>query len=99
MNNTISSINGLIPTTSLEQPSTVGKAEKGFADVINNLIEQTNNAENQSNRAIHELETGKAESLHEVMLKVEEADISLRMLVQMRNKAITAYEEIMRMQI
>jgi flagellar hook-basal body complex protein FliE len=33
------------------------------------------------------------------MIAVEQADISLRMLVQMRNKALTAYEEIMRMQI
>ncbi len=99
MDNTISSINGLAPQAPLQQTSTVGKAEKSFGDVITNLIDQTNNAENNSNQAIHELETGKAESLHEVMLKVEEADISLRMLVQMRNKAITAYEEIMRMQI
>lgn len=99
MNNTISSINSLIPQVSQEQTSPTDKAEKSFGDVINNLIDQTTNAESRSNQAIHQLETGKAESLHEVMLKVEEADISLRMLVQMRNKAITAYEEIMRMQV
>jgi len=33
------------------------------------------------------------------MIAVEEADVSLRMLVQMRNKALQAYDEIMRMQI
>ncbi len=50
-------------------------------------------------QATKNLQSGDAKHLHEVMIAVEEADISLRMLVQMRNKALTAYEEIMRMQI
>jgi flagellar hook-basal body complex protein FliE len=33
------------------------------------------------------------------MLSMEEADISMRLLVQMRNKALDAYQEIMRMQV
>jgi flagellar hook-basal body complex protein FliE len=37
--------------------------------------------------------------MHEVMIAVEEADISMRMLVQLRNKALQAYDDIMRMQI
>jgi len=62
-------------------------------------IDQVNQAQNKGNLAIEQLNTGKAESLHEVMIAVEEADISLKMLVQMRNKALQAYEEVMRMQI
>ncbi len=99
MNNTIPSINLLSGSRLPDRASDVTRAEQGFGDVISKLINQTNNADQQSNKAIHELETGRAEHLHEVMLRVEEADISLRMLVQMRNKALTAYEEIMRMQI
>lgn len=99
MNNSISAINSIVPKAAQEQLSATTKAEQSFGSMINSLIKQTSDAEANSNQAIHELETGKAESLHEVMLKVEEADLSLRMLVQMRNRAVSAYEEIMRMQI
>jgi flagellar hook-basal body complex protein FliE len=80
-------------------PSSVSTAKNGFADIIKSTIEQVNQSQNSGEQAIEQLNTGKAESLHEVMIAVEEADISLKMLVQMRNKALQAYEEVMRMQI
>lgn len=79
--------------------SPVSTAANGFADIIQSTISQVNQAQNNGEAAIQQLNTGKAESLHEVMIAVEEADISLKMLVQMRNKALQAYEEVMRMQI
>lgn len=79
--------------------SAVSTAKDGFADIIKSTIDQVNQAQNTGETAIQQLNTGSAESLHEVMIAVEEADISLKMLVQMRNKALQAYEEVMRMQI
>lgn len=79
--------------------SAVSTARSGFADIIKETIEQVNRAQNSGETAIQQMNTGRAESLHAVMIAVEEADISLKMLVQMRNKALGAYEEIMRMQI
>jgi flagellar hook-basal body complex protein FliE len=79
--------------------STVSTAKSGFADIIKSTIQQVSQAQNTGAQAIEKLNTGNAESLHEVMLAVEEADISLKMLVQMRNKALSAYDEVMRMQI
>lgn len=80
-------------------PSAVSTAKSGFADIMKSTISQVNQAQNSGDLAIEQLNTGNAESLHEVMIAVEEADISLKMLVQMRNKALQAYEEVMRMQI
>lgn len=77
----------------------VAKAESDFSKVIKSTINQVVNAEQHSEKAIEELQSGEAKNLHEVMISVEKADISLKMLVQFRNKALTAYEEIMRMQI
>ena len=79
--------------------SAVSTAKSGFADIMKATIQQVNQTQNTGEQAIEKLNTGNADSLHEVMLAVEEADISLKMLVQMRNKALTAYEEVMRMQI
>lgn len=77
----------------------VSKAGQTFADAMKKSLEEVNNAQNDGDKSIQALQSGKAEHLHEVMLTVEKADLSLRMLVQMRNKALSAYEEIMRMQL
>lgn len=73
--------------------------DTGFADMLADAVSQTNEAQLDADKAAVALQTGKAENLHEVMLSMEEADISMRLLVQMRNKALDAYQEIMRMQV
>ena len=92
---------GLTPLTTpkVQDSSSISKTKADFGDILQSTIENVNDAQLSGDMAIEKLQSGEAKHLHEVMLAVEEADISLRMLVQMRNKALTAYEEIMRMQI
>ena len=77
----------------------VETAKSDFGNIIKDTIAQTVTAEQQSEQAIEGLASGQAKNLHEVMISVEKADISLKMLVQFRNKALQAYEEMMRLQI
>lgn len=77
----------------------VSISKQGFGDILKSTVEQVNASQLSGDKAIENLQTGEAKHLHEVMIAVEEADVSLRLLVQMRNKALTAYEEIMRMQV
>ncbi len=79
--------------------SPVSKSTAGFGEILNSMVDKVNDAQLNGDQATEQLQRGEAKHLHEVMIAVEEADVSLRMLVQMRNKALTAYEEIMRMQI
>ena len=79
--------------------STVTKAKEGFGDLLARTIEETNQKQLAGDVASDRLQIGDAKHLHEAMIAIEQADISLRMLVQMRNKVQQAYEEIMRMQI
>ena len=88
-----------VTTPKVHDSSSVSKTKADFGDILQSSIENVNDAQLSGDMAIEKLQSGEAKHLHEVMLAVEEADISLRMLVQMRNKALTAYEEIMRMQI
>lgn len=83
----------------LPDSSPVSQAKESFGELLNSTIKQVNQMQVQGDTAIEQLQSGEAANLHEVMIAVEQADISLRMLVQMRNKAQQAYEEIMRMQI
>lgn len=98
--NTIFSINQA-PALPLRQPDTspVSQAKNAFGEILTDTLRQTNETQMNSEAAIQKLQTGEAKNLHEVMIAVEQADISLRMLVQMRNKAQQAYEEIMRLQL
>lgn len=93
-------IGGELPLT---LPKTDGveitRARENFAELLGNTIGQVNKTTLEGDMAIRKLHSGKADNLHEVMIATAEADISIRMLVQMRNKALEAYNEIMRLQI
>jgi flagellar hook-basal body complex protein FliE len=85
----------------LRQPDTssVAKAKEGFGEMLSRTIDEVNRKQNEGDLASDTLQIGEAKHLHESMIALEQADISLRMLVQMRNKVQQAYEEIMRLQI
>ncbi|BCA79105.1 flagellar hook-basal body complex protein FliE [Desulfuromonas sp. AOP6] len=88
---------------SLQGPAATSatKAEPvgGFAQTLKEVLDQTNQSQLNADKAVERLHTGEAQSLHEVMISLEEADISMRLMVQMRNKVVEAYQEIMRMQV
>lgn len=72
---------------------------KGFMAMLEQAVGEVNRAQLESDRAIEQLQSGQGKDLHEVMIAMEEADISLRLMVQMRNKMVESYQEIMRMQV
>ncbi|MFH1674174.1 MAG: flagellar hook-basal body complex protein FliE [Pseudomonadota bacterium] len=80
----------------------VDKNEKqqgvGFADAIKNAIYRVSDMQAQANQSAQELMQGKT-GIHETMLELQKAGISLRVLLQIRNKVIEAYKEVMHMPI
>ncbi len=70
-----------------------------FAEALSNTIAEVNQAQLAADHASEQIAAGETKNLHEAMIKLEEADISLRLMVQLRNKAVEAYQEIMRMQV
>jgi flagellar hook-basal body complex protein FliE len=79
--------------------SAVTQAETSFGDILKTTIAQTAEQQQQADQAIQQLHAGDEKNLHEAMIAMEKADISLRYMVQVRNKAIDAYQEVMRMQV
>lgn len=82
-------------TANVKQASPVEGAGKFFSE----LVSKVNGLQNQSDKAIQELASGENKNLHEVMISMEKASISFLFMSQVRNKAVEAYQEIMRMQI
>lgn len=72
---------------------------QSFGEMLSQSFEQVNQHQHQADRAIKELVAGRNKNVHETMLAVERADASLRLMMQVRNKILEAYREVMRMQV
>jgi len=72
---------------------------RSFADYINEALQNTNNLILQADRLSNEFAAGRIDDIHKVVLAIEKADIALQFTLQVRNKILDAYNEIMRMQI
>lgn len=89
-------VNGINGTVG---PSTVSEPGKSFADTLKEAVSSVNELSKSSDKASQDLATGRTDNVAEVMLAAEKADIALRVMVQVRNKIIDAYNEIMKMQV
>lgn len=72
---------------------------KTFSEIFRQSVDQVNVDQQQADHAIKELVAGRTKNIHETMLTIERADASLKMMMQVRNKILDAYKEIMRMQV
>jgi flagellar hook-basal body complex protein FliE len=70
-----------------------------FAEVLKESLDQVNALQAQKTEKIEDLVTGKANSIEEVMIAVEEANLAFEMTMQVRNKLVEAYNELLRMQV
>ncbi|RYZ84859.1 MAG: flagellar hook-basal body complex protein FliE [Proteobacteria bacterium] len=76
-----------------------GEAGASFAATLKGAIENVNQLQKTSDKAAQDLATGRTDNVADVMIATEKADIALRVMVQVRNKIIDAYQEIMKMQV
>lgn len=80
-------------------PAQAKEAGKSFADTLKDAVADVNQAQQIADVKMQEIATGKNHNIPEVMIAAEKADISLKLMVQVRNKIIEAYQEIMKMQV
>lgn len=79
--------------------STPAEAQSNFANTLNGAIEKLNEAQNKSDQMTNMLAAGQVKDLHNVMITAQKASITLEMTVQVQQKVIDAYNEVMRMQV
>jgi len=70
-----------------------------FQKILTGLIDKVNQLEKNADESIQKLITGEIESIHQVMVAAEEANLAFHLMMEIRNKLVEAYKEIMRMQI
>lgn len=70
-----------------------------FVDFLNNAVSDVNKLQLESERLNEDFAMGKNDNIHQVMIAAEKAEIALQFTLQVRNKILDAYQEIMRMPV
>jgi len=71
----------------------------GFGDVLNQFVGEVNEKQLASSQAVNDLLSGKDVPLHQAMIAMQEAGVAFQMMVEVRNKLLQGYQELMRMQV
>ncbi|WP_246589515.1 flagellar hook-basal body complex protein FliE [Desertibacillus haloalkaliphilus] len=78
---------------------TPAEAQSQFKTLLKEKINEVNQAQLKSGEMTEKLARGETDNLHEVMITGQKASIALQATVEVRNKVIEAYQEVMRMQV
>ena len=71
----------------------------GFGDLLNQFVGEVNDKQIASGQAVNDLLAGKDIPLHQAMIAMQEAGVAFQLMVEVRNKLLEGYKELMRMQV
>lgn len=70
-----------------------------FGAVLEDSLAQVNALQHEADGAIQSLASGGTATLHDTMLALQKAELSFKLMMQVRNKIVEAYQEVLRMQV
>ncbi len=79
-----------------------GRAVQGvpsFSDVLGRMVSDVNAKQTMASDTVNALQSGQNVPLHQAVIAMEEASVSFQLMVEVRNKLLDSYQELMRMQI
>lgn len=93
-------VRGLDALDELATPPAADAAEgSSFGSILKDSISQVQTLQKDADKAIESLATGGPTTLHDTMLALQKADLSFRLMMQVRNKIVEAYHEVLRMSV
>ncbi len=98
----IKNIEGLTPLSAAAQAAKeTPKAQNGesFLQVLERSLEEVNDLQIKGDRALSDIATGQVKDLHQAAIAIDKAEISMKVMLEVRNKALSAYKEILRTQL
>ncbi len=79
--------------------SSTPTGDGSFEMALKNAVNEVNQTQVEGYKAMEGLATGDIKNIQEAVQKIEEAELSLKLALEVKNKALNAYKEVMRMQI
>jgi flagellar hook-basal body complex protein FliE len=95
----IEAISPLLQNTTKMGIEATQKPEASFGQWLGERVSDTNNQLNAADNALNDLASGRTENLHQTMMTLEQAKLSFQYLEQIRNRLMSAYQELLREQI
>ncbi len=96
----INAIQGLGALTSSTSTGKIDQSNStSFKETLAGFMQDVNSMQNQADQSIEKMATGEITDVHQVMNSVEEAKTAFNMMMEIRNKVMSAYEEVMRMRL
>jgi flagellar hook-basal body complex protein FliE len=95
-------VNGLSGTSTaelLKQKSKVEGGGEAFAEHLKSALNEVNEFQETSEKAIGDMATGQVKDLHQAALAIGKAETSMKLMLEIRNKALNAYKELGRTQL
>jgi len=83
----------------VESPATGQPAGASFGEQLSQAVEHINGLQQNASNLVEQVATGQIENVHQAMIAMEQASLSFNFGLQVRNKVLDAYQEIMRTQI
>ncbi|WP_457592305.1 flagellar hook-basal body complex protein FliE [Hydrogenimonas sp.] len=100
MDKNIQGVNRLSSNDLLKNDKGVDKSqESSFGEVLKESLEEVNDLQKKGEEAMSDIATGQVKDLHQAALAIGKAEMSMKLMLEVRNKAINAYKEILRTQI
>jgi flagellar hook-basal body complex protein FliE len=93
----ISGVSGLLSPA--EAPRAAARGGSGFAAALREAVEEVNDLYQTSGQEIRRLVIGESDDLHSTLLAVQRAELAFELMLEVRNKVVQAYQEIMRIQV
>ena len=91
-----------LPVTPGEQPGALAPVQPSgdsFSTVLGKMVAEVNGKQITASNAVNDLQAGNNVSLHQAVIAMEEANVSFQLMVEVRNKLLDSYQELMKMQV
>lgn len=97
-------VNFNLPVAPLAQPDLTRPATKdgsagAFGEIFRQSVDKVEQYHHNAGNSIERFMSGEDEELHKVAIATQQAELAFEMFVQVRNKVVNAYQEVMRMQL
>ncbi len=95
-------IQGFAPRADLTAPGGQSKeaaSQSDFGALLEKTMGDVERLQQEAAQAAEGMAAGQTEGIHETMIALKKAELSFKMMMQVRNKIVKAYEEVMRMQV
>jgi len=95
----LQALQGAVPAGKIELREDTGANGPSFSETLSSSLNKVNDLQKEADAAIQDFVSGETRNITETMIAVNKADLAFRLTMQVRNKIVEAYQEVLRTQI